>query len=90
MPKERELGSSVSTVAVNNDSGTAISPVITGLIKSSVAESIGALTYSLTQVIEDRLGSFASRYKGASRKLHLEKKVKPTAAGPYRSSAGRI
>ena len=52
----------VSTVTVNDDSGTAISPSITGLIKSSVAESIGALTENLTQVIEDRLGGFAKRF----------------------------
>ena len=44
MPKEQEQGSSVSTVTVNDDSGTAISPSITGLI----AESIGALTDNLT------------------------------------------
>ena len=48
MPKEREQGSSVSTVAVNDDSGTAISPAISGLIKSSVAQSIGAFTHNLT------------------------------------------
>ena len=62
MPKEQEQGSSVSTVTVNDDPGTAISPSITGLIKSSVAESIGALTDNLTQVIEDRLGGFAKRF----------------------------
>ena len=56
MPKEQEQGSSVSTVTVNDVSGTAISPSITGLIKSSVAES------NLTQVIEDRLGGFAKRF----------------------------
>ena len=48
MPKEREQGYSGSTVAVNDDSGTAISGTITGLIKSSVAQSIGALTHNLT------------------------------------------
>ena len=37
MPKEREQGSSVSTATVNVDSGTAISPSITGLIKASIA-----------------------------------------------------
>ncbi|CAH3148534.1 unnamed protein product [Porites lobata] len=62
MPKEKEQGSSVSTVTDNDDSGTAISPSIAGLIKSSVAESIGALTDNLTQVIEDRLGGFAKRF----------------------------
>ena len=62
MPKEREQGSSVSTVTVNNDSGTAISPSITGLIRASFAEStcIGALTDNLTQVIEDHLAGFAT------------------------------
>ena len=55
-------GSSVSTVTVHDDSGTAISPAITGLIKASVAKSIGALTDNLTQVIEDRLGGFAKRF----------------------------
>ena len=62
MSKEREQGSSVSTVTVNDDSGTAISPTITPLIKASVAESIGALTDGITQVIEDRLGGFAKRF----------------------------
>ena len=62
MPKEQEQGSSVSIVTVNDDPGTAISPSITGLIKSSVAESIVALTDSLTQVIEDRLVGFAKRF----------------------------
>ena len=62
MPKEHEQGSSVSTVTVNDDSGTAISPSITGLIKSSVAESIGAVTDNLTQVIEDHLGCFVKRF----------------------------
>ena len=52
----------VSTVTVNDDSGTAISPSITGLIKCSVAKSIGVLTDNLTQVIEDRLGGFANRF----------------------------
>ena len=50
MPKEREERSSVSTVTVNDDSGTAISPSITGLIKASVAESIGALTDNLRRL----------------------------------------
>ena len=58
MPKEREQGSSVSTVTVNDDSGTAINPSITRLIKASVAESIRALTDGVTQVFEDRLGGF--------------------------------
>ena len=62
MPKEQEQGSLVSTVTVNDNSGTAISPSITGLIKCSVAESIGVLTDNLTQVIEDRLGGFANRF----------------------------
>ena len=62
MSKEREQGSSVSTVTVNDDSGSAINPSITGLIKASVAESIGALTGNLTQVIEDRQGGFAKRF----------------------------
>jgi len=66
MPKEQEQGSSVSTVTVNDDSGTAISPSITGLIKSSVAESIGALTDNLTQIIKDRLGGFAKRFSDNS------------------------
>lgn len=61
MPKEQEQGSSVSTVTVNDGSGTAISPSVNQLIKSSVAESIGALTDNLTRVIED-LGSFAKRF----------------------------
>ena len=60
--KELEQGSSVSTVTVNDDSGTAISPSITRLIKDSVAESIGALTDGITQAIEDRLGGFAKRF----------------------------
>ena len=59
MPKEQEQGSSVSTVTVNDDSDTAISTSITYLIKSPVAESIGALTDNLTQVIEDRMGGFS-------------------------------
>ena len=59
MSKEREQASSVSTVTVNDDSGTAISPSITRLIKASVAES---LTDGITQVIEDRLGGFAKRF----------------------------
>ena len=62
MPIEREQRSSVSTVSVHNDSGPAISPSVAGLIKTSVAESIGALTDNLTQVIEDRLGGFAKRF----------------------------
>ena len=62
MPSEREQRSSVSTVSVDNDSGPAISPSVAGLIKASVAESIGALTDNLTQVIEDRLGGFAKRF----------------------------
>ena len=62
MAKEREQGSSVSIGIVNDDSGTAISPYITWLIKGSVAESIGALTDNITQVIEDRLGGFAKRF----------------------------
>ena len=60
-PKEQEQGSSVSTVTVNDGSGTAISPSVNQLIKSSVAESIGALTDNLTRVIED-LGGFAKRF----------------------------
>ena len=64
MSKEQEQGSSFSTVAVNDDSGTAISPSITRLIKASVAESIGALTDGVMQVIEDRLGGFAKRFFG--------------------------
>ena len=51
-----------STVTVNDDSGAAISPIINRLIQSSVAESIGALTDNLAQVIEDRLGGFARRF----------------------------
>ena len=62
MPKEREQGSSVSTVTVHDDSGTVISPAITGLIKTTLTESIGALTDNLTQVIEDCLGGFAKRF----------------------------
>ena len=62
MAKERDQGSSVSTVTVHGDSGTAISPAITGLIKASLTESIGALTDNFTQVIEDRLGGFAKRF----------------------------
>lgn len=61
MPKEQEQGSSVSTVTVNDGSGAAISPSVNQLIKSSVAESIGALTDNLTRVIED-LGGFAKRF----------------------------
>lgn len=57
MPKEREQGSSVSTAAVNDNSGTSISPAITGLIKSSVAESIGPLANNLTQVRERETNS---------------------------------
>ena len=64
MSKEREQGSSFSTVAVNDDSGTAISPSITRLIKASIAKSIGALTDGVTQVIEDRLGGFTKRFSG--------------------------
>ena len=62
MPSEREQRSSVSTVFVDNGSDPAISPSVAGLIKASVAESIGALTDNLTQVIEDRLGGFAKRF----------------------------
>ena len=62
MSKEKEQGSSVSTATVNDDSRTAIGSPITQLITSSVAESIGALTDNLTQVIEDRLGGFAQRF----------------------------
>lgn len=61
MPKEQDQGSSVSTVTVNDGSGAAISPSVNQLIKSSVAESIGALTDNLTRVIED-LGGFAKRF----------------------------
>ena len=61
MPKEQEQGSSVSTVTVNDGSGAAISPSVNQLIKSSVAESIGALTDNLTRVIED-LGGFAKQF----------------------------
>ena len=61
MPKEQEQGSSVSTVTVNDGSGAAISPSVNQLIKSSVSESIGALTDNLTRVIED-LGGFAKRF----------------------------
>ena len=61
MPKEQEQGSSVSTVTVNDGSNTAMSPSVNQLIKSSVAESIGALTDNLTRVIED-LGGFAKRF----------------------------
>ena len=61
MPKEQEQGSSVSTVTVNDGSDTAMSPSVNQLIKSSVAESIGALTDNLTRVIED-LGGFAKRF----------------------------
>lgn len=56
MPKEQEQGS-VSTVTVNDGSGAAISPSVNQFIKSSVAESIGALPDNLTRVIED-LGGF--------------------------------
>lgn len=98
MPKEQEQGSSVSTVTVTDDSSTAISPSITGLIKASVAESIGALTDNLTQVIEDRLGGFAKRFseensstvEQAVKKARREEKGKPTAVGPCCSSAGQI
>ena len=62
MPKVQEQGSLVSTVTVNDDSGAVMSPSINQLIKSSVAESIGALTDNLSQVIEDRLGGFAKRF----------------------------
>ena len=51
----------VSTVTVNDDSGAVISPSINQLIKSSVTESIGALTDNFSQVIEDRLGGFLRR-----------------------------
>lgn len=61
MPKEQEQGSSVSTVTVNDGSDTAMSPSVNQLIKSSVAESIDALTDNLTRVIED-LGGFAKRF----------------------------
>lgn len=54
MPKEQDQGSSVSTVTVNDGSGAAISPSVNQLIKSSVAESIGALTDNLTRVIAKR------------------------------------
>ena len=62
MPKVQEQGSSVSIVTVNDDSGAVISPSINQLMKSSVAESIGALTDNLSQVIEDRLGGFAKPF----------------------------
>lgn len=58
MPKEQEQGSSVSTVTVNDGSGAAISPSVNQLIKSSVAESIGALTDNLTRVQYRRSGRF--------------------------------
>ena len=61
MPKEQEQGSSVSTVTVNDGSGAAISPSVNQLIKSSAAESIGALTDNLTRFIED-LSGFAKRF----------------------------
>ena len=62
MSNEREQRFLVSTVSVDKDSGPAISSSVAGLIKASVAESIGALTDNLTQVIEDRLGGFAKRF----------------------------
>ena len=56
-----KLRSSASTVTVNDDLGAAISPSINQLIQFSVAESFGALTDNLFQVIEDHLGGFAKR-----------------------------
>ena len=82
MPKEQEQGSSVWTVTVNDDPGTAISPSITGLIKSSVAESIGALTDNLTQVIEDRLSGFAKRFSEEN-SFTVEQAVKKTRRESY-------
>ena len=82
MSKEREQGSSFSTVAVNDDSGTAISPSITRLIKASVAESIGALTDGVTQVIEDRLGGFAKRFSGENSST-VEQAVKKARRESY-------
>ena len=57
-----KLRSSVLIVTVNDDSGAAISPSINQLIQSSVAESIGALTDNLWEVIEDRLGGSARQF----------------------------
>ena len=82
MPKEQEQGSSVWTVTVNDDPGTAISPSITGLIKSSVAESIGALTDNLTQVIEDRLGGFAKRVS--------EENIVPLSSKPLKRRVEKV
>ena len=72
-----EQGSSVSPVTVNDDSGTAISPSISRLIKASVAESIGALTDGITQVIEDHLGGFAKRFSEENSST-VEQAVKKT------------
>ena len=62
MPTEREQRSLASTVSANNNSATAISPSVAGLIMASVAKPIGALTDNLTQVLEDCLGGFAKRF----------------------------
>ena len=82
MPKEREQGCSVSTVTVHDDSGTAISPAITGLMKSSLTESISALTDNLTQVIEDRLGGFAKRFSEENSSI-VEQAVKKARRESY-------
>ena len=75
MSKEREQGSSVSTVAVNDDSGTAISPSITRLIKAYVAESIGALTDGVTQVIEYLSDELASNSDDEKRMYRAERRA---------------
>ena len=81
MPKEQEQGSSVSTVTVNDGSGAAISPSVNQLIKSSVAESIGALTDNLTRVIED-LGGFAKRFSEENSST-VEQAIKKALRGSY-------
>lgn len=78
MSNERQRRSSVSTVSVNDDSASAISPSVAGLIKASVAESIDALTDNLTQVIEDCLDGFAKRFseENSSTVEHAVKKAR--------------
>ena len=75
MPSEREQRSSVSTVFVDNGSDPAISPSVAGLIKASVAESIGALTDNL-------MSGFAKRFSEEN-SFTVEQAVKKARRASY-------
>ena len=71
MSKEKEQGSSVT---VNNDSGTAISPSTSGLIKASASESIGSLGRFAKRFSEENSSTVEQAVKKARRQNYTFKR----------------